>query len=90
MMKGKSGKMVFAVPEGMKMPEGKGVGDEFEAPATFRLEAGGKLCLVSVGGLKVSGYDDESPEEEMADGEDEFMMGLEKEYVAQKGGKMMG
>lgn len=87
-MKEKAGKVTFAMPEGMPMPEGKEMGDEFEAPAMFRMEKDGKLCLVAVNGMKLEGYKEEP--EESADGdEDAFMGALSKEYTAQTG-KMMG
>lgn len=83
-MKDKSGKLTFAAPEGMPAPEGKEVGDEFEAPAMFRMEKDGKLCLVAVNGMKLASYKEEAePDPE----EDEFMGGLEEEYASQKGGK---
>lgn len=80
----KEGKLTFAAPEGMPAPEGKEVGDEFEAPAMFRLEKDGKLCLVAVNGMTLSSYKEEP---ESTPDEDEFMGGLEQEYASQKNGK---
>lgn len=78
----KEGKLTFAAPEGMPAPEGKEVGDEFEAPAMFRLEKDGKLCLVAVNGMKLAAYKEEAE----STPDDEFMGGLEQEYASQKGG----
>lgn len=84
-----SKKLVFETPPGMTAPEGKEKGDTFEVPAVLKIEGDGKLCLVSVSGLKLKGYEekdeDESPDEEMEEGEDEFMGGLEREYASQRG-----
>lgn len=83
-------KLTFAMPEGMPTPEGKKVGDTFEAPAMFELEEGGKVCLVSVNGMKLAGYEEEkedAPDNDEDGGEkDEFMDNLRQEYTKQKSG----
>jgi hypothetical protein len=60
--------IVFKLPEGVQVPDGKIVGDTFQAMATFELEAGGKVCLKEVDGESInpSASDDEGVADESA------------------------
>lgn len=55
----------FPTPEGFEIPEGTKEGDTFDAMATLRLDAGGRLTLVSLEGHECgSGEGEESDDEE--------------------------
>jgi len=66
----------FPTPEGFEIPEGMKEGDTFEAMAELRLEAGGRLSLVSLEGCEC--------EDEM-DGEEDY-----GEDAGPEGGKGKG
>ncbi len=46
----------FKPPQGV-VPEGTGVGEDFDLVSTFRVKAGGTVCLVQMGEVKLPGYD---------------------------------
>lgn len=49
-------KVTFKPPDGV-VPEGTAVGDTFDLVSTYRLEAGGTVCLTVMGETKMLGYD---------------------------------
>lgn len=51
-------KITFEIPNGLSIPEGTEEGEEVEYMASFRLEKGGKLCLLEIDGQPLPGYDD--------------------------------
>lgn len=55
-------KVTFTPPMGA-VPEGTGQGQDFDLVCTFRLEAGGKVCLTVMGEHRMPGYDKGKPEE---------------------------
>ena len=55
----------FPTPEGFEIPEGTKEGDTFEAMATLRLDAGGRLTLVNLEGHECGcGMGEEGEEED--------------------------
>lgn len=59
----------FPAPKDFEIPEGTQEGDTFEAMATLRLDAGGRLTLVSLEGCECE--DDMGEGEGESDGESE-------------------
>lgn len=66
----------FDVPQGFKPPEDTQEGQEFDSVATFKLEPGGKICLVAIDGVNLPEYSDkEKPEAEDDMGEEADFVG---------------
>jgi len=55
-------------PEGFEIPEGTKEGDTFEAMAELRLDAGGRLTLISLEGCDCEMGEDAGPEGEKGKG----------------------
>lgn len=66
----------FDVPQGYKPPEDTREGQEFDSVATFKLEPGGKICLVAIDGVMLPEYSDKETLEEEDD-----MGGEEADFV---------
>lgn len=58
--------ITFELPAGVQIPDGKQVGDTFQAMAGFKIEAGGKVTLEDVDGEPLN---DTSEQPEAADSE---------------------
>lgn len=58
----------FPVPEGFEIPEGTKEGDTFEAMVELRLDAGGRLSLVSLEGCECEEEMEEEGEDEGPEG----------------------
>ena len=72
----------FPTPEDFEIPEGTKEGDTFEAMATLRLDAGGRLTLVSLEGCECEGDMGEGEDDgEDSESEDEATSG--KSFVNQ-------
>lgn len=54
--------ITFDLPKGVQIPDGKQVGDTFQAMTTYEIEAGGKVCLREVDGEPLDPKWDESDE----------------------------
>jgi hypothetical protein len=46
----------FRLPTGI-VPEGTAVGEDFDLVVTLRLKAGGSVCMVQAGDVKLPGYE---------------------------------
>jgi hypothetical protein len=76
-------KITFKIPDGYAPPEGLKEGAEFDAAATFKMEPGGKLCLVKVDDVPLKGYEDEHEEGRRAnEGIADEGAGLAQRYAA--------
>lgn len=71
----------FVIPDGYQVPEGTDEGDTFEASATFRLK-NGKMCLESIDGVAMPGYENEKGEKARAPSAESFA----DDYAAAMGG----
>jgi len=59
----------FDAPEGFEVPEGSEPGADFQAVATVRQKADGRLCLVSLDGAEFAAVAAEPVEEEVVEEE---------------------
>lgn len=55
----KTKKVEFQPPPGV-VPEGVGVGDEFDLVTTYRVKPGGTICAVVIGEVQMPGYNEDS------------------------------
>ena len=53
----KSDKRVEFTPPPGSLPEGKGIGDDFDLVCTFRVEQSGRVCLKTMGETPLGGDD---------------------------------
>lgn len=61
-------KLSFAMPEGLELPQGTAENGTVELIATFKLEAGGMMCLKGVEGIPIK---DEKPTEQVDPAKDD-------------------
>lgn len=55
----KKSALTFTLPQGVEVPDGKQMGDTFQAMGTFRIDAGGKCTLTEVDGEPIDGSGDQ-------------------------------
>lgn len=54
--------IIFKLPDGVQIPDGKEIGDTFQAMATFSIEKNGDVCLEEVDGEPLDPSKEESDE----------------------------
>ena len=82
-------KIIFKLPAGVEVPDGKQPGDTFQAMATMKIEPAGSVCLVEIDGEPLPGYKesgDEPNDEAEDDSTQPAQMSLQQRLMSSMGG----